>query len=76
MRIRMTEERSDRLRRLMQKIDEPTKAGAIDTAMKHYLSDYLNKQRVADELSTDMIEELSTAQLPLDRETSVGSGDD
>lgn len=68
----MDEEREDRLRRLMQATGENTKAGAIDTAVKHYLQDLRNKQRVADDLDTDVLEELSTPWIPMNRETSVG----
>lgn len=68
----MDEEREDRLRRLMQATGENTKAGAIDAAIKHYLQDLRNKQRVADELDTEVVEELSTPWIPMERETSVG----
>ncbi len=71
----MTEEREDRLRRLMQKTDENTKAGAIDVAMKHYLSDLQNKERIADQLSTEALDELHTPYIPLERDTSVGIKD-
>lgn len=72
MRIRMDEEREDRLRRLMQATGENTKAGAIDVAVKHYLNDLRNKQRVADDLDAEVVEELSTPWIPMERETSVG----
>lgn len=72
MRIRMNDEREDRLRRLMERTGESTKAGAIDIAIKHYLLDLENKRRVADELSTEVLEELHTPYVPLERETSVG----
>lgn len=75
MRIRMDEEREDRLRRLMQATGESTKAGAIDTAIKHYLTDLQNKRRVAESLSTESLEELHTPYLPLERETNVGRED-
>ena len=47
--IRMDEEREDRLRRLLEATGENTKSGAIDVAIKHYLSDLQNKERVADD---------------------------
>jgi|GEM_PF-4154581 len=72
MRIRMDDEREDRLRRLMQKTGESTKAGAIDVAIKHYLLDLENKRRVAGGLATDVLEELHTPYVPLERETIVG----
>lgn len=75
MRIRMTDEREDRLRRLMEATGESTKAGAIDLAIKHYLNDLQNKRRVAEELPTSALEELHTPFLPLDRETNVGRED-
>jgi len=40
--------------------------------MKHYLSDLQNKKRVADDLPTEVIEELHTPYIPLERETTVG----
>lgn len=75
MRIRMDEEREDRLRRLMERTGESTKAGAIDVAIKHYLLDLENKRRVASDLPTDALEELHTPYLPLERETNVGRED-
>jgi len=76
MRIRMTDEREDRLRRLMEATGENTKAGAIDAAMKHYLNDLENKRQVADDLDTETAEALHTPWLPIERETSVGGGAD
>lgn len=72
MRIRMSEEREDRLRRLMQATDENTKAGALDIAVKHYLSDLQNKELVADQLTSEQLEALHTPYIPLERKTSVG----
>lgn len=71
MRIRMTEKREKRLQRAMDAMDENTKAGAIDTALKHYLADLENKRKVAEKLPSKMVEELSTAQIPIERDTSV-----
>ena len=72
MSLRMTDERADRLRRLMQATDESTKAKAFDVAAAHYLADLKNKERVADDLPGDLAESLSTPWLPIDRETRVG----
>ena len=38
MSLRMTEERGDRLRRVMDATGENTKAKALDVAMNHYLA--------------------------------------
>jgi hypothetical protein len=72
----MTDERADRLRRLMQATDESTKAKALDVAAAHYLADLENKQRVADDLPGDLADDLSTPWLPIGRETWVGRFDD
>jgi len=72
MRIRMTDERKDRLRRLMEATGESTKAGALDAAAAHYLNDLENKRQVADELDTGTAAALSTPWLPIERETVVG----
>lgn len=72
MRIRMTDPRERRLKRAMDAMNENTKAGAIDRALKHYLADKRNKEQVADELPSEFVQELSTPQLPIERETTVG----
>ena len=72
MSIRMSEERGDRLRRVMDATGENTKAKALDIAMNHYLADLENKQRVADDLPGEHAEALSTPWLPIERETQVG----
>jgi hypothetical protein len=72
----MTDEREDRLRRLMEKSGESTKAGAIDAAVKHYLHDLQNKKKIADDLDSETAATLSTPWLPIDRETTVGMGED
>lgn len=72
MRLRMTDQREDRIRRLMEATGENTKSGALDVAVKHYLADVRNKQRIADDLPTDLVEELSTPYVPIKRETNVG----
>jgi len=73
MRIRMTDEREDRLRRLMQATGESTKSGALAAAAKHYLADLRNKKQVADEFHTELVGELHTPWLPLNRETRIGA---
>lgn len=72
MRIRMTDERERRLERAMDATGERTKAGAIDVALKHFLADRRQKERVADELATEHVEALSTPWIPMERETTVG----
>lgn len=72
MNLHLPDDRADRLRRVMNATGENTKAGAIDVALSHYLADLENKQRVADELPTDVVDELSTPWLPLERTTTVG----
>jgi hypothetical protein len=71
--IRMTEEREKRLQRAMDAMDENTKAGAIDTALKHYLADLRNKSEVADEIPVEIVDSLSTPQIPIERETTIGA---
>jgi hypothetical protein len=68
----MTEERANRLRRVMEATGENTKAKALDVAVSHYLADLDNKQRVADDLPTGLADDLSTPWLPIERETHVG----
>ena len=75
MSVRMTEERADRLRRVMDATGENTKAKALDVAMNHYLADLENEERVADDLPADMAGDLSTLWLPIERETWVGRSD-
>ena len=72
MSVRMTEERADRLRRVMDATGENTKAKALDVAMNHYLADLANKERVAADLPGDVADDLLTPWLPIDRETQVG----
>jgi len=40
--------------------------------MSHYLADRENTQRVADDLSEDLVDELTTPWLPIGRDTRVG----
>jgi hypothetical protein len=68
----MTDTRERRLKRAMDAMNENTKAKAVDRTLAHYLADLGNKQRVVAELPTDPLEELSTAQLPIERTTVVG----
>jgi hypothetical protein len=75
MSIYMTDERADRLRRVMDATSENTKAKALDVAMNHYLADLANKERVADDLPADLAGDLSTPWLPIERETRVGRPD-
>ena len=75
MSIRMSEERGDRLRRVMDATGENTKAKALDIAMNHYLVDLENKQRMADDLPGDLADDLSTPWLPIERETRIGRSD-
>lgn len=72
MRIRMTDEREKRLKRVMREMGENTKAGAIDAALKHYLADKRAKEKIADEMRTEHVGELSTPWLSIERETTVG----
>lgn len=58
---------------LMEATGENTKVGALFVAAEHYLNDKRNKERVADELPRDALEELSTPELPMERgERKVG----
>ena len=75
MSLRMTDERGDRLRRVMQATGENTKAAALDVVMNHYLADLENKRRVTRKLDDGMATELSTPWLPIQRETRVGRTD-
>ena len=74
--IRMSDERGDRLRRVMEATGENTKPKALDVAMSYYLADLENKERVADDLSGEIADDLSTPWLPIGRETRVGRSDD
>ena len=76
MSLRMTDERGDRLRRVMQATGENTKAAALDVVMNHYLQDLENKRRVARKLDDGLVTELSTPWLPIERETRVGWTDE
>jgi len=54
----------------MEATGENTKSGAIDIACKHYLSDLENKEKTIDELEEELVDQLSTPWLPLERETN------
>ena len=76
MSLRMTNERGDRLHRVMQATGENTKAAALDVVMNHYLQDLENKRRVVRKLDDGMASELSTPWFPIQRETRVGRADE
>jgi len=63
------------MRRLLQETGENTKAGAVDVAIQHYLADISNKRKVAPRLQNELVEELSTPWIPIERETKVGRDD-
>ena len=60
------------MRRLLEETGENTKAGAVDVAIQHYLADLKAKQKVAPQLQDELVEELSTPWIPIERETKVG----
>lgn len=76
MRIRMTDERTKRLRRLMEATGEKTKSGAIDTACKHYLADLERKQKNVEKIPDELVDELSTPYIPLERDVTHNVGRD
>ena len=76
MRIHDTDERLDRLRRVMEATGESTKSKAIDVALAHYLQDLENKRRVVRKFDDGLATELSTPWLPIARETRVGRAED
>lgn len=76
MRIRMNDEREDRLRRLMQATGEKTKSGAIDMACKHYLADLEAKSNNIEKIPDQLVDELSTPYVPLEREVTNNVGRD
>lgn len=76
MNLRMTDGRAEVLREAMQLTGENTKAGAIDVALKHYVRDYRNKETLVDELDPDVVEKLSTPELPLRKEIEISVGPD
>lgn len=70
----MTDERENRLRRLMEATGEKTKSGAIDVACKHYLSDLRAKERCIDKMNPDVVEELDNPFIPLTRDVTLSVG--
>jgi len=75
MRLRDTDERTRRLRQVMELMDEQTKSAAIDKALIHYLEDHRNKQKLLTELPADQLEHLSTAAMPIDITISMPDDD-
>lgn len=74
MSLRMTEGREEVIRVVMQLTGENTKAGAIDKALHHYARDYRNKEALVDELDYEVVEDLSTPELPMWKEIETGVG--
>ena len=72
--IQRTEEREDRLRRLMQATGEKTMAGALDVAAKHYIRDLRAKERCIDKMCDEVIDELDGPWIPLDRNVTHNVG--
>ena len=62
MSIRMSEDRADRLRRVMEATGENTKAGAVDRAMEGYLEllDALDRAGDHPDMMPELAEALST----------------
>ena len=77
-RMRMTDERSERMRRLMEATGENTQTKAVDVAMKHYIRDLRAKERCIDKMCDDVIDELDGPWIPLDRDVThnVGRADE
>jgi hypothetical protein len=78
MSLRVTDKRARLLREVMQLADENTKAGAIDTALAHYIEDHRQKSKIVTDLDPEIADALSTNQLPieLEYEYQVGKGGD
>lgn len=72
--IKMTDDRHDRIRRLMEATGENTKSKAIDTAVKHYLTDLRNKEDYIDSMDRGTVEALSTPYIRLERQSEVYTG--
>lgn len=62
-------EQEDRFRRWMEATGENTIAVAIDVATKPYLADLEAKRRVVEDVPDEILSELSTPYIPLERET-------
>jgi len=56
-RIRDTDVRDRRFRRIIEEIDKDSKSGAMDTAMKHYLKSLEDTRQLADNLEEEFNEE-------------------
>lgn len=76
VRYRENEKRERRIKKVKRLSGEATKSGALDAALAHYIADHRNKSDLADDLPSDVCEELSTSWIPIERETTVGKGDD
>jgi hypothetical protein len=76
MRIRKTDRREELWTRLKDATGENTVSGALDAAAAHFLSDRRNKERVVEELPDELVDELSTVYLPLEREVTHTVGKD
>ena len=79
MRIRTdTKGRDETLRLLMQATGEKTKTGALFVAAEHYIADKRNKEDVVDQLDPEIVETLSTRELPMEIviKTQVGTQTD
>ena len=74
MSLRVDEGRAEAIRQVMQLAGENTKAGAIDTALHHYIRDHRNKKRIVEDLDPDTAEKLSTPELPIEVEISTAVG--
>jgi len=68
----MTDDRERWMKTVKDLTGENTKSGEIDVALQHYIADHRNKQQVADELPTDVLDDLHTPFLPIRRTTDVG----
>jgi len=76
MSLRVTDKRARLLREVMQLADENTKAGAIDTALAHYIEDHRQKSKLVTNLDPEIADALSTKQLPVKLEYEYQVGKD
>lgn len=76
MSLRMTEKRSRLIREVMELAEENTKAGGIDTALAHYIEDHRQKSEIVADLDAEVVEQLSTNQLPMYKECEFRVGPD
>lgn len=70
----MTDARSRLIREVMQFTGENTKAGAIDEALGHYIEDHRQKSNIVQRLDPQIVEALSTNQLPMELEYQYSVG--